>query len=146
MSYLARLKQLDDEKISHNTPDSDPPKPPKPPFDSFDSTGEAPFIKKISDNDNQQPESFNTGGALKKLETIKDRQREVSRQNAIGLMNASPDTPRGIYVDDQIDNENVVLFVAVRSCMQTCELLIPRAKYDPFALLALVERLAVKHD
>ena len=141
MSYLARLKQLDDDKFSHNTPDSDLPKPPKPPFVSFDSTGDAPFIKKISDNDNQQPESFNTGVALKKLETLKDRQREASRQKAISLMNESPGTPRGIFVDDQIDPENVVLFVAVRSCMETCELLIPRPKYDPFKLLALVERL-----
>ncbi len=80
-----------------------------------------------------------------RIETLKDRQREESRQKAISLMNASPDTPRGIYVDDQIDPENIVLFVAVRSCMQTCELLIPRAKYDPFKLLELVERLAVKH-
>ena len=76
-----------------------------------------------------------------KREILALLKNEESRQKAIGLMNASPDTPRGIYVDDQIDPENIVLFVAVRLCMETCELLIPRAKYDPFALLALVERL-----
>ena len=76
-----------------------------------------------------------------KLETLKDRQREESRQKAISLMNESPDTPRGIFVDDQIDPDNIILFVAVKSCMQTCELTIPRAKYDPFKLLELIERL-----
>ena len=78
-----------------------------------------------------------------KTETLKDRQREASRQKAIGLMNESPGTPRGIYVDDQIDPDNIVVFVAVRSCMRTCELTIPRERYDPFALLALIERMDI---
>ena len=86
--------------------------------------------------------SVNVANAEKaKPETPMDRQREASRQRAISLMNASHDTPRGIYVDDQIDPDNVVLFVAVRSCMQTCELTIPRATYDPFKLLELIERM-----
>ena len=83
------------------------------------------------------------------IEALKRHKREIltllknekSRQKAIALMNSSPDTPRGIYVDDQIDPDNVVLFVAVKSCMETCELTIPRAKYDPFKLLELIERL-----
>lgn len=76
-----------------------------------------------------------------KLETLKDRQREASKQKAISLMNESPDTPRGIFVDDQIDSDNIVVFVAVRSRMETCELTIPRERYDPFKLLELIERL-----
>lgn len=75
------------------------------------------------------------------LKTLKDRQREVSRQKAIALMNTSPSTPRGIYVDDEIDPDNVVLFVAVRAAKQTCELTMPRGNYDPFKLLELVEQL-----
>lgn len=54
MSYLARLKQLDDDKFSHHTPDIDLPKPPKPPFDSFGSTDMGLYAKKMSDNDRQQ--------------------------------------------------------------------------------------------
>lgn len=80
-----------------------------------------------------------------KTETLKDRQREESRQKAISLMNESPGTLRGIFVDDEIDPDNIVLFVAVRSCMQTCELLIPRATYDPFKLLELIERRGGNH-
>jgi hypothetical protein len=71
-------------------------------------------------------------------ETIK---REVSRQKAIALMNASPDTPRGIYVDYDIDPDNIVLFVAVRAANQTCEMTIPRNNYDPFKLMELMESL-----
>ena len=140
MSYLARLKQLEDVNFSQHHPVIDLPKPPKPPFDSFGSTDSGLYAKKISLNDDQQPDECKAGGSLAKLETLKDRQREASRQKAIALMNESPDVPRGIYVDDEIDPHNVVLFVASRIYQQTCELLIPRAKYDPFKLLELIER------
>jgi len=91
-------------------------------------------------NDDHQPDECKAGGSLAKLETLKDRQREASRQKAIALMNESPDVPRGIYVDDEIDPDNVVLFVASRIHQQTCELLIPRAKYDPWRLLELCSK------
>lgn len=145
MSYLARLKQLEDDKFSHNTLDIELPKPPKPPFDSFGSTDTGLYAKKISLNDDQQPDECKAGGSLKKLETLKDRQREASRQKAIAILNASPDIPRGIFVDDQIDPDNVVLFVAGREYQQTCELQIPRAKYNPLKLLALIERMESDH-
>ncbi|OGS81397.1 MAG: hypothetical protein A2Z94_04365 [Gallionellales bacterium GWA2_55_18] len=49
MSYLARLKQLEDEKISQHSPDIDLPKPPKAPFVSFGGTGTGHIEKKIID-------------------------------------------------------------------------------------------------
>lgn len=49
MSYLARLKQLEDEKISHHAPDSELPKPPKAPFVSFGGAGTGHIEKKIID-------------------------------------------------------------------------------------------------
>ena len=76
-----------------------------------------------------------------KPETPKDRNYEESRQKAIALMNESPDTPRGIYVDEVIDPFSVVVFVASRATQQTCWLTIRRDKYDPFKLLELIERL-----
>lgn len=79
-----------------------------------------------------------------KLETLKDRQREASRQRAISLMNASPDVPRGIFIDDEIDPDNVIVFVASRFYQQTCELLIPKAKYDAWRMLELIERMGAQ--
>ena len=143
MSYLARLKQLDD-KFSHHTPDIDLPKPPKPPFGSFGSTDTGLYTKKISDNDSQPIAPAKAGDTLTKLKTLKDWQREASRQKAISLMNASPDVPRAIYVDDVIDPDNVIVFVASRLYQQTCELLIPKAKYDAWRLLELIERMGAQ--
>ena len=40
MSYLARLKQLDNGKKSLHTPDNEPTKPTEPPFDGFVGSGQ----------------------------------------------------------------------------------------------------------
>lgn len=74
-------------------------------------------------------------------EALKDRQREVGRRKSIDMMIASPNTARGVYVDDLIDPDNVVLFLALRVSQLTCELRIPRDKYDQFTLLTLIEKL-----
>lgn len=46
MSYLARLKQLDNDKKSLHTPDNEPTKPTEPPFDGFVGSGQG-HIEKI---------------------------------------------------------------------------------------------------
>ena len=75
-----------------------------------------------------------------KPETLQDRQRETRRQKVIAMLEAAPGTQRAVYTDTESDPHNVILAVAVRACQQTCELLIPKAKYEPWRLLALVER------
>ncbi|MEQ1838435.1 MAG: hypothetical protein ABL858_08925 [Candidatus Nitrotoga sp.] len=69
-----------------------------------------------------------------------DRQREARRQKVIAMLEAAPDLPRAIHVDDDNDPNNNIVCVAVRACQQTCEMLIPRAKYDPWTLLKLLIR------
>ena len=41
------------------------------------------------------------------------------------------------------DRNNIILTLAIRS-IRTCELEIPKRKYDPFLLLELIERKAVQ--
>ncbi len=65
---------------------------------------------------------------------------EARRQKVIAMLNAAPEAKRVIVTDDTSDPDNVILTVAVRACQQTCELLIPKAKYDPWLLMALIER------
>lgn len=141
MSYLARLKRLEEVSFSQHPLDTVLPKSPKAPFDSFGSTDTGVYAKKISSNTDRQPHECKVAGALAKLETLKNRQREVSRQKAIAMLEESPDAPRAIYVDDEIDPDNIVLFVASRTYHQTCEMLISKAKYDPIKLLELIEHL-----
>ena len=75
-----------------------------------------------------------------KAEILAELQREARRQKVIAMLEAAPGTQRAIYTDTDSDPRNVILTVAVRACQQTCELLIPKAKYDPWRLLELVER------
>lgn len=127
-AYLAKLKQLEKEKNSHYVPDTLPPKPPKGTFAGFDGTGAGRIEKKITDSKTPKPE------------TLQDRQREARRQKVIAMLERYPDTQRAIYTDTGSDPHNVILAIAVRACQQTCEMLIPKAKYDPWKLLELIER------
>lgn len=97
----------------------------------------------ISPADNLPPELLQQ---LKqsKTEILTELQREARaewcRQKVIAMLEAAPDTQRAIYTDTESDPHNVILTVAVRACQQTCEMLIPKAKYDPWKLLELIER------
>lgn len=93
--------------------------------------------------DNLPPELVQTI-RQSKAEILTELQREARtearRQKVIRMLEAAPDTQRAIYADTDSDPHNVILAVAVRACMQTCEMRIPKAKYDPWKLLELVER------
>ncbi len=97
----------------------------------------------ISPADNLPPELVQTI-RQSKAEILTELQREARaewrRQKVIAMLEAAHDTQRAIYTDTDSDPHNVILTVAVRSCQQTCELLIPKAKYDPWRLLELIER------
>ena len=74
-----------------------------------------------------------------KPEILTELQRETRRQKVIAMLEAAPETPRAIYTDTASDPHNVILTIAVRD-VETCEMLIPKAKYDPWRLLEMVER------
>ncbi len=98
----------------------------------------------ISPADNLPPELVQTI-RQSKAEILTELQREARaewrRQKVIAMLNAAPNTQRAIYADIDGDPHNVILAVAVRHpTPATCEMLIPKAKYDPWRLLELVER------
>lgn len=98
----------------------------------------------ISPADNLPPDLVKTI-RQSKAEILTELQREARaewrRQKVIAMLEKSPDTKRAIYTDTDSDPHNVILAIAVRACQQTCEMLIPKAKYDPWKLLELIERL-----
>lgn len=125
-AYLARLKQLENEINSLNVLDPEPPKPAKGPFDPFVGKHPAHFEKKVID-----AVKIVAGSRL-------EQQRESRRQEVITILQATPNTQRAIYTDIDSDPRNVILTVAVRN-LATCEMLIPKSKYDPWRLLELIE-------
>lgn len=66
-------------------------------------------------------------------------QRETRRQKVLAMLEQNPVRHRAIYTDVESDPHNVILAIAVRNCA-TCEMLISKAKYDPWQLLELIER------
>jgi len=96
----------------------------------------------ISPADNLPPELVQTI-RQSKAEILTELQREARaewrRQKVIAMLEAAPDTQRAIYTDTDSDPHNVILTVAVRHPIgATCEMLIDKAKYDPWRLMELI--------
>ncbi|MBI2778375.1 MAG: hypothetical protein HYX62_01095 [Gammaproteobacteria bacterium] len=90
----------------------------------------------ISPADNLSPEMVQQ---LKqsKTEILAELQRETRRQKVITLLEETPDIQRAFYADTDSDPHNVILAIAIRH-VATLEMLIDKAKYDPWRLLALI--------
>ncbi len=60
------------------------------------------------------------------------------------MLDENPQMQRAIHTDTESDLSNVILTIAVRH-IATCEMLIPKAKYDPWQLLTLTEQPGVQN-
>jgi hypothetical protein len=74
-----------------------------------------------------------------------DDAAEARRQRVLDMLAARPGIRYAVITDADADSEVVILTLAIRAAMAdgstvTCELRIPRDKYDPFLLLDLVAR------
>jgi hypothetical protein len=65
--------------------------------------------------------------------------QEIRRQRALELLAASPGLKRAVVVDEESELDQVILTVAIWG-LGTCDVCIPRTRFDPFLLLELVER------
>lgn len=63
---------------------------------------------------------------------------EGRRQKVLEMLRDTPGIRYAVMVDDP-DTDPVIMALGIRD-VETCELAIPRAKYDPFLLLDLIER------
>lgn len=55
------------------------------------------------------------------------------------LLESNPDSLRAVYTDMQSNLTNVILTIAIRG-KASCEMRIPKARYNPFQLLDLIEK------
>jgi hypothetical protein len=90
---------------------------------------------KIAPANNPIPEQ-----PIKSSEEIK---REQRREKVLRMIEENPKIQRAFVTDTMSDRDNVILTLAIRGA-GTCELEIPKRKYDPFLLLAIIERTAVQ--
>ena len=76
---------------------------------------------------------FDTG----QLDVLPDKAAQARRQRVLAKLAANPALRLAVVCDAEGDPVSVA--VAIRD-KGTCEVLIPAARFDPFALLDLVER------
>ncbi len=72
-------------------------------------------------------------------DTLPDPAAEARRQRVLEMLAERPGVRYAVLTDTEADPEAVLLTLAIRG-RATCELRIPKAKYDPFLLLDLLER------
>ncbi len=68
-----------------------------------------------------------------------DRAVEARRQRVLAMLAERPEARYALLTDTTADPEAVIVALAIRG-RATCELHIPRDRYDPFLLLHLIER------
>ncbi len=59
------------------------------------------------------------------------------------MLEDRPETRRAFLTDCESDPNHVIVALAIRG-IGTCEILIPRDKYDPFAVLEAIERAGIQ--
>ena len=77
--------------------------------------------------------------SLERLGTLALAQ-ESRRVKVLAMLDADPTLRRAYCVDSDIDPDHVIVTIAARDWL-TCDISIPRAKYDSFQLLALIADL-----
>jgi hypothetical protein len=118
MSYLERLKA----DVSGKRLPSELTKPTKAPSVSYVSAPSRHISEIEGAND-----------------PLPDPAMEARRQRVLEMLTANPGARYALVTDLESDPEAVLLTLAIRG-RASCELRIPRDRYDPFLLLAQIER------
>ena len=74
-----------------------------------------------------------------KPEILAALKAEDRRQKALLILAENPDKQRAFITDDAVDNENIILTVAIRD-LASFEMLIPKTKYDPFLFIEFIDK------
>ena len=69
---------------------------------------------------------------------LPDSAMEARRQRVLTMLAEQPGIPYAVVVDNP-DTDPVIMVLGIRG-QATCELLVPREKFDPFLLLDLIGR------
>ncbi len=69
-----------------------------------------------------------------------DAMAEKRRQKVLTMLATTPLTKRVMINDTDSDSEHVIVTVGLQD-IGTCELLIPKARFDPFELMLMIESL-----
>lgn len=74
---------------------------------------------------------------------IEELKREQRREKVLKMLKERSEIQRAFVTDIESDRHNVILTLGIRNA-GTCELLIPKRKYDPFAVLEIIQRSGIQ--
>lgn len=74
---------------------------------------------------------------------IQELKRERRLERVLKMLEENPGIRRAFLTDSESDPDHVVLTLAIRN-VGTCELLIPRDKFDGFAVLEVIEKASIQ--
>lgn len=72
-----------------------------------------------------------------------DAESEDRRKKVLKMLEDRPEIQRAFVTDTESDRHNVILTLGIRNA-GTCELLIPKHKYDPFVMLEIIQGSALQ--
>lgn len=78
------------------------------------------------------------------LVSYRELAKTIRQEKAITMLEKNPNVPRTIYIDTGSDPQNVILTIAIRS-LTTCEMIIDKAKYDPWRLITMMDSTGAPH-
>jgi len=64
--------------------------------------------------------------------------KTIRRDRAIELLQATPESLRAVFIDEESDPNNVILAIAVRH-VAVAEMVISKSKYDPWQLMSVLD-------
>ena len=74
---------------------------------------------------------------------IEELRREQRREKVLKMLEERPEIQRAFVIDTGSDRHNVILTLGIRNA-GTCEMLIPKHKYDPFAVLEVIQKSGIQ--
>lgn len=74
---------------------------------------------------------------------IEELKREQRREKVLQMLANNPEIQRAFVTDTESDPHNVILMMAVRD-KYSFEMHIPKSKYDPFAVLEVIEKASMQ--
>lgn len=82
-----------------------------------------------------------------KQDILQELHAENRQAKVLALLDENPSIKRAVLTDTDSDPDNVILTIAVRH-IATCEMLLPKADYEPWQLLTLTQTMkaSVQHD
>jgi len=93
----------------------------------------------FSESDLEKAKFYATKDVENAITSFRALARDIRRDRAMELLQASPESLRAIFIDEESDPNNVILAIAVRH-VSVSEMTVPRVKYDPWKLITILDK------